>query len=66
MNQSVARRGGNVAGIARKALEAETGKSVVTSNNANSFRQLTADSTKEAKALPEHTRKQNQEADEKP
>lgn len=66
MNQSVAWRGGNVAGIARKALEAETGKSVVTSNNANSFRQLTADSTKEAKALPEHTRKQNQEADEKP
>lgn len=33
-NKDVARRGGNIAGIARKALEAETGKPVITSKNA--------------------------------
>ena len=34
-NQDVARRGGKVAGIARQALEAETGKPVITAQNAN-------------------------------
>lgn len=33
-NMKVARRGGNVASIARKALEAETGESAITSQNA--------------------------------
>ena len=33
-NIEVARRGGNVAGIAKQALEAETGRSVITSQNA--------------------------------
>ena len=33
-NIEVARRGGSVAGIAKKALEAETGKPVITSQNA--------------------------------
>ena len=33
-NIKVARRGGNVAGIAKQALEAETGKPVITSQNA--------------------------------
>ena len=33
-NIDVARRGGNVAGIAKQALEAETGKPVITSKNA--------------------------------
>ena len=33
-NMKVARRGGNVAGIARRALEQETGKPVITSSNA--------------------------------
>lgn len=33
-NIEVARRGGNVAGIAKQALEAETGKAVITSQNA--------------------------------
>ena len=42
-NQKIARRGGNVAGVARKALEAETGKPVVTAQNAESFRQLVTD-----------------------
>ena len=32
-NIEVARRGGNVAGVAKQALEAETGKPVITSQN---------------------------------
>ena len=52
-NQRVARRGGNVAGVARKALEAETGKPVVTSQNAESFRQLVTDIVNDAAQLPE-------------
>ena len=52
-NQKVARRGGKVAGIARKALEAETGRTVVTSQNAESFRQLVTDLVTEAAELPE-------------
>lgn len=54
-NQRVARRGGNVAGIARKALEAETGKPVVTPQNAESFRQLVTDIVTDAAQLPERT-----------
>lgn len=54
-NQTVARRGGNVAGIARKALEAETGKPVVTPQNAESFRQLITDIVTDAAQLPEQT-----------
>ena len=54
-NQKVARRGGNVAGIARKALEAETGRPVVTSKNAESFRQLVTDIVTDAAQLPEQT-----------
>ena len=54
-NQKVARRGGNVAGVARKALEAETGKTVVTAQNAESFRQLVADIVTDAAQLPEQT-----------
>ena len=54
-NQKVARRGGNVAGIARKALEAETGRPVVTSQNAESFRQLVIDIVTDAAQLPEQT-----------
>ena len=54
-NQQVARRGGNVAGVARKALEAETGKPVVTSQNAESFRQLVTDIVTDAAQLPENT-----------
>ena len=54
-NQKVARRGGNVAGVARKALEAETGKPVVTAQNAESFRQLVTDIVTDAAQLPERT-----------
>lgn len=52
-NQQVARRGGNVAGVARKALEAETGRPVVTAQNAESFRQLVTDIMTDAAQLPE-------------
>ena len=52
-NQEVARRGGKVAGIARQALEAETGKPVITAQNARSFRQLITDVVEDAAALPE-------------
>ena len=55
-NQKVARRGGNVAGVARKALEAETGKTVVTAQNAESFRQLVTDIVTDAAQLPEQTK----------
>lgn len=54
-NQKVARRGGNVAGVARKALEAETGKPVVTAQNVESFRQLVTDIVTDAAQLPEQT-----------
>lgn len=50
---SNARRGGNVAGVARKALETETGKPVVTAQNAESFRQLVTDIVTDAAQLPE-------------
>ena len=39
-HKQVAHRGGSVAGIARKALEAETGKPVITSMNALDFAKL--------------------------
>ena len=52
-NQEIARRGGKVAGIARQALEAETGKPVVTVQNANDFQRLVTDIVEDAAALPE-------------
>ena len=52
-NQDVARRGRKVAGIARQALEAETGKPVVTSQNASNFRQLVTDIVEDAAVLPD-------------
>lgn len=42
-----------MAGVARKALEAETGKPVVTVQNAESFRQLVTDIVTDAAQLPE-------------
>lgn len=60
-NQQVTRRGGNVAGVARKALEAETGKPVVTAQNAESFRQLVTDIMTDAAQLPEKKETANEE-----
>lgn len=42
-NQEVAHRGGAVAGVARKALEAETGHSVITSKNAAELNAVVVD-----------------------
>lgn len=42
-NQQVARRGGKVAGDARRAIEADTGKPVITSKNALDFSRLISD-----------------------
>ena len=38
-NQAIAKRGGNVAGNARKEIEQQTGKSVITKQNAFHFAQ---------------------------
>ena len=53
-NKQVAKRGGKVAGIARQALEAETGKPVITEKNAFDFQQLVTDSVEDAAELPEN------------
>lgn len=50
-NQQVARMGGEVAGIARKALEERTGKSVITSKNALDFRKLITDIVEDTSTL---------------
>lgn len=39
-NKAVAKRGGNVAKVARESLEKETGKPVITQQNAIDFAQL--------------------------
>lgn len=53
-NKQVAKRGGKVAGIARQALEAETGKPVITEKNAFDFQQLVTDIVEDATELPEN------------
>ena len=47
--------GGKVAGIARQALEAETGKPVITEKNAFDFQQLVTDIVEDAAELPEQS-----------
>ncbi len=42
-SKTVARQGGDIAGLARKSLEEKTGKSVITSKNANQLNQLVTD-----------------------
>mgnify|MGYP001500316993 FL=1 len=54
-NKQVAKRGGKVAGIARQALEAETGKPVITEKNAVDFQQLVMDIVEDAAELPEQS-----------
>lgn len=56
-NKQVAKRGGKVAGIARQALEAETGKPVITEKNAFDFQQLVTDIVEDAAELPENPTK---------
>ena len=47
-NKQVAKRGGKVAGIARQALEAETGKPVITEKNVFDFQKLVTDIVEDA------------------
>lgn len=54
-NKQVAQQGGEVAGIARKALEARTGKPVITNQNAADLRQLVTDIVIDAAELQENT-----------
>ena len=54
-NKQVAKRGGKVAGIARQALEAETGKPVITEKNSVDFQQLVMDIVEDAAELPEQS-----------
>ena len=53
-NKQVAKQGGEVAGIARKALEARTGKPVITEKNAVDFQQLVTDIVEDAAELLEN------------
>ena len=53
-------KGGEVAGIARQALEERTGKPVITSQNANDFRQLVTDIVEDAASLPEYKAEDDQ------
>jgi len=42
-NKKIARRGGRIAGEARKSIEADTGKPVITSQNAAQLNQVVTD-----------------------
>ncbi len=52
-NKQVARKGGEVAGIARKALEERTGKPVISPRNAIDFQRLLADVIEDIGELPD-------------
>ena len=54
-NKQVAKRGGKVAGIARQALEAETGKPFITEKNVFDFQKLVTDIVEDAAELPEQS-----------
>ena len=56
-NKHVAKRGGKVAGIARQALEAETGKPVITEKNAFDFQQLVTDIVEDAAEISDNQNK---------
>ena len=46
-NKKVAKRGGNIAGDARKSIEKETGQPVITQKNAIDFEKVLLDITKD-------------------
>ena len=54
-NRKVAQRGGRIAGNARKELEQETGRPVVTAENAQTLQQLVTGAVEDAAALAEGT-----------
>lgn len=51
-NQEIARRGGKIAGQTRKAIEADTGKPVITAQSAQDFRKLITDIVADTATLP--------------
>lgn len=51
-NRDVAQRGGSIAGNARKEIEAQTGKPVITAESARDFRRLSADAIEVAVEPP--------------
>lgn len=59
-NVDVAQQGGEVAGVARKALEHKTGRPVITSRNAQDFRQLVLDIVEDETAVPERTKRKKE------
>lgn len=54
-SMDIARQGGEVAGVARKALEERTGKPVITEKNAAQLNSLVVDMLEGASALPDQT-----------
>lgn len=54
-SMDIAQQGGEVAGVARKALEARTGKPVITEKNAAQLNSLVVDMLEGASALPDQT-----------
>lgn len=56
-NRAIAQKGGEVAGIARRALEERTGRPVITSKNAMDFHQLLTEIIADAAALPSDSEK---------
>ena len=56
-NRAVAQKGGEVAGIARRALEERTGRPVVTSKNAMDFHQMLTEIIADAAGLPANLEK---------
>lgn len=57
-NQKVAKRGGKIAGIARQALEAETGKAVITSKNAAELNSVVVDMIEGAAEVSEQSKQE--------
>lgn len=56
-NRAVAQKDGEVAGIARRALEERTGRPVITSENAMDFHQLLTEIIADAAELPSDSEK---------
>lgn len=56
-NKKVAKRGGNVAKVAKETLEKETGKPIITTKNAIDFGRLISDVTKEIPKKEEDAKK---------
>ena len=62
-NRKVAQRGGRIAGNARKELEQETGRPVVTAENAQTLQQLVTGAVEDAVALAEGTEERSREVE---